>query len=167
MKKDTVTDTWVRVDIDSSLNRRAIDAKTVAGQIKRHCDDVQDAYIQIDTVASCSYCGSTWTEDGCNYCCDKEIEEHATRLSKSHSLKPEFMKVSNLWYASTKEPVALGIGENPDDALEMLCEEFALLECTPDQLRARLEEAKSYQLKAQEKVEHIEKHLELKLNRSI
>lgn len=47
--------------------------KSILDDIKRHVDDVKQAFIVYDEIARCSYCSDIWTEDGDTYnggCCE-------------------------------------------------------------------------------------------------
>lgn len=93
-KKFTDFEIYVRVDLQPSWIFRERDVierledairqcQEISGGVRRHVDDVENAYLQIDREYECSYCGEPWTEDGENFnggCCDEDMR---------HVLEPE------------------------------------------------------------------------------
>lgn len=66
----------IQRDEKSVLQER--DCEGIVEQIKRHVDDVKDAYVEYDTEMRCSYCGYEWEEEnGIPQCCTKAQVEAA------------------------------------------------------------------------------------------
>lgn len=59
------------------------DCHNIVEQIKRHVDDVEDAYVEHDTEVRCSHCGYEWEEeDGVPQCCTKaQVEAAAEKFN--------------------------------------------------------------------------------------
>lgn len=87
-QKFTNFEMYVRVDLQPSwifrekdVEERLKDAtrqcQEISAGIRRHIDDVEGAYIQIDREYECSYCGCEWTEDSSEFnggCCDEDMK---------------------------------------------------------------------------------------------
>lgn len=72
-----VSDSFFRREdqIEKDYERRCMG---MVDQIKRHVDEVDNAYVDYDTEEVCSHCGYEWdeNEDGEPLCCDNAIAEY-------------------------------------------------------------------------------------------
>ena len=61
--------------IEKDYQRRCED---MVDQIKRHVDEVGDAYVDFDSESVCSHCGRDWEVDnnGEPVCCNEAVDEY-------------------------------------------------------------------------------------------